>query len=143
MMQTNDYRRTHMSKEDEDRSTLDEIYAAFFSGDLDRWLSFWTEESIIWEAESLPYGGTYRGLEQIKKLAEKMGSLWTDLNLEIHEILGSDERLMAYGTWNGTGQKTGKRVTFPFAEMWVLKDGKVIEVVPIYSDTALINSVLT
>ena len=49
---------------------------------------------------------------------------------------------MAYGTWNGTGQKTGKRVTFPFAEMWVLKDGKVIEVVPIYSDTALINSVL-
>ena len=71
-----------------------------------------------------------------------MGSLWTDLNLEIHEILGSDERLMAYGTWNGTGQKTGKRVTFPFAEMWVLKDGKVIEVVPIYSDTALINSVL-
>ena len=113
-----------MSKEDEDRRTLDEIYAAFFSGDLDRWLSFWTEESIIWEAESLPYGGTYRGLEQIKKLAE------------------SDERLMAYGTWNGTGQKTGKRVTFPFAEIWVLKDGKVIEVVPIYSDTALINSVL-
>lgn len=132
-----------MSKEADDRKTLDQIYAAFFSGDLKRWLSFWTEESTIWEAESLPYGGTYRGLTEIESLAVKMGGLWTDLDLKIHEILGSDDRLMAYGTWNGTGEKTGVRVSFPFAEMWVFKDGKVVEVVPIYSDTALINSVLT
>ena len=69
-----------------------------------------------------------------------MGSLWEDLDFQIHEILGSDSRLIAYGTWNGTGKRTG--VTVPFTEIWVFKDGRVAEVTPIYGDTALVNSVL-
>ena len=131
-----------MSKETKDRATLDSLYEAFFSGDMESWLSFWNEESIIYEVESLPYGGMHKGLGAIKALAEKMGGLWEDLDLQIHEILGSDSRLIAYGTWNGTGKKSGRRITFPFAEVWVFKDGKVVEVTPIYGDTTLINSVL-
>ena len=34
-----------MSKESEDREVLNQIYAAFFAGELDLWLTFWTEES--------------------------------------------------------------------------------------------------
>ena len=131
-----------MSKEQQDRETLDALYDAFFSGDMESWLSFWDEESTIYEVDSLPYGGVHKGLDEIKVLAEKMGGLWEDLDLQIHEILGSENRLIAYGTWNGIGKRTGKRVTFPFSEVWVFKDGKVVEVTPIYGDTALINSVL-
>ena len=131
-----------MSKEARDQATLNKIYEAFFSGDMKSWLGFWDEESVIYEAESLPYGGHYQGPEQIKSLAEKMGSLWEDFDFQIQEILGSDSRLIAYGTWNGTGKRTGVRVTVPFTEIWVFKDDRVAEVTPIYGDTALVNSVL-
>ena len=131
-----------MSKESEDREVLDQIYAAFFAGDLDQWINFWTEDSELWEADSLPYGGTAKGLVQIRETAEQMGEAWEDLDLEIHDIVGNDDRLITYGTWTGTGRKTGKSATFPFAEVWVFKDHKVLKVTPIYGDTALINSVL-
>lgn len=132
-----------MSKEAKDREVLDKIYAAFFAGDLDLWLTYWTEDSVLWEADSLPYGGTAKGLVQIRETAEQMGEAWSDVDLDIHDIAGGDDRLITYGTWTGTGRKTGRSVSFPFAEVWVFKDQKVAKVTPIYGDTVLINSVLT
>jgi len=132
-----------MSKEAKDREVLDKIYAAFFAGDMDLWLTYWTEDSVLWEADSLPYGGEAIGLDAIQQTFNQMGEAWSETDLEIHDILGSDERLITYGTWTGTGRKTGKSVSFPFAEVWEFKDQKVAKVIPIYSDTVLINSVLT
>ena len=83
-----------MSKESEDRELLDQIYAAFFSGDLDLWLTFWTEDSELWEADSLPYGGTAKGLDQIRHTAEQMGEAWDDLNLEIQPVSSTCELLI-------------------------------------------------
>jgi len=132
-----------MSKEAKDREVLDKIYAAFFAGDMELWLTYWTEDSVLWEADSLPYGGGAKGLDAIQQTFKEMGEAWSEADLEIHDILGSDERLITYGTWTGTGAKTGKSVSFPFAEVWEFKDQKVAKVIPIYSDTVLINSVLT
>lgn len=131
-----------MSKEAEDRETLDKLYAAFLAGDLEEWINFWTDESTMWEAESLPYGGTHKGRKQIRAAIDIMFSVWSDVDLDVIDTLGSDERLIMYGNFTGTGAKTGKTITFPFAEMWVFKDHKVLEVKPIYGDTVLINSVL-
>lgn len=131
-----------MSKEAEDRETLDQLYAVFLAGDLDEWINFWTDESTMWEADSLPYGGTHKGREQIRAAIDIMFEVWEDVDLDVIDIVGSDERLIMYGNFTGTGRKTGKTATFPFAEMWVFKDHKVLEVKPIYGDTVLINSVL-
>ena len=125
-----------MSKESEDREVLNQIYAAFFAGELDLWLTFWTEESEMWEADSLPYGGTAKGLAQIRETAEQMGQAWDDLDLEIHDIVGNDDLLITYGTWTGTGTNFVKTM------LRLAKDHKVLKVTPIYGDTALINSIL-
>ena len=131
-----------MSKEARDREELDKLYAAFFAGDLDEWIKFWNEDAVMWEADALPYRGTHRGLKEIRAAVEIMGSVWSNVDLDIIDIVGSDERLITYGTFTGTGAKTGKTASFPFAEVWVFRDHKVAEVTPIYGDTVLINSVL-
>ena len=131
-----------MSKEVRDRKTLDEIYGAFFAGEFENWMGYWDENSVIREAESLPYGGDHKGPAQIRALAEQMGQLWAEFNIDFDAICGDDDRLVAFGTCNGVGRKTGRRIIFSFAEVWVFKGKKVVEVTPIYGDTALMNSVL-
>ena len=131
-----------MSKEARDRKTLDEIYGAFFSGEFENWMGYWDENSVIHEAESLPYGGDHKGPTQIRALAEKMDQLWAEFNVDFDDICGNDDRLVAFGTCNGVGRKTGKSIGFSFAEVWVFKGDKVVEVTPIYGDTALMCSVL-
>ena len=131
-----------MSKETRDRKTLDELYAAFFAGDFEKWMSFWSEDSVIREAESLPYGGDHKGTAEIQALAEKMGGLYEEFQIDFDGIFGNDDRLVAIGTCNCVGRKTGKSASFSFAEVWVFNGDKVAEVTPIYGDTALMNSIL-
>ena len=131
-----------MSKEARDRETLDGLYAAFFAGEFEKWMSYWDEDSVIREAKTLPYGGEHKGIQEIGALAEKMGGLYSEFNINFDGIYGDDTKLVAVGTCNCTGRKTGKRASFSFAEVWVFKNDKVVEVTPIYGDTALMNTVL-
>ena len=131
-----------MSKTDDDIKTVKGIYAAFLGGDFEKWLSFFDENSVLWEAQSLPYGGTFRGSKAIKDAILRMVACWDDVKLDVTDILANEHRVIAYGTFSGTGKATGKRASFPITEMWVISKGKVAEIVAIYADTALALSVL-
>jgi ketosteroid isomerase-like protein len=131
-----------MSKEARDRKTLDDIYAAFFAGDFEKWMSYWDENSVIREAQTLPYGGDHKGSAEIRALAEKMGGLYSEFKIDFDGIFGNDDKLVAIGTCVCTGRSTGKSASFSFAEVWVFNNDKVVEVTPIYGDTALMNAIL-
>jgi len=132
-----------MTQADQNRKTLHDIYGAFFSGDLEAWLSFFTEDSVFWEAESLPYGGVAKGVEQVRATVMKMIECWDDVSFDVDDVLANDQRVIAYGTFNATAKATGEKVSVPLAEMWRFRDGKVEEIVAIYGDTALINAALS
>ena len=129
-------------KADENRATLEAVYAAFFRGDLEGWLSFFDESSVFWEADSLPYGGVARGREGARATVMKMVDSWDDVAFDVEEMVASEQRVIAYGTFTGTGKATGKRVSFPLAEMWMFRNGKVAELKAIYGDTALAAAAL-
>ena len=125
-----------MSKIAENAATLDKIYAAFAVGDWESWKDHIDENSVLIEAESLPYGGRFKGMDIVKGL-EKIAHYWEDFDYQRHETYHGDTAIMVYGTMAATGKATGLRVSMPLAERWVLDGPIVREVTAIYGDTAL------
>ena len=132
-----------MTKAEEHRQTLENIYATFFKGDFEGWLAFFTDDSVFREPETLPYGGVVKGREQIQATVMKIVECWDDISYDVEDILANDQRAIAYGVFNATSKATGKKVSVPLAEMWRFKDGKVEEMLAIYGDTALLNSAMS
>lgn len=120
------------------RQVVDDAYAALFEkGDLDGFLADFDGDSVMIEAESLPYGGAFRGRDAIKAAIESVFGYWRDFAYEVEAIADSEEWVMAYGRFRATSVKTGQQIDVPLAEVWRIRDGKVALIHPVYSDTKL------
>ena len=119
------------------REVVDDAYAALFQrGDLEGFLADFDDRSEMIEAESLPYGGTYRGKDAIRSAIQAViTDYWEGFAYEIESIAYGDEYVMAYGRFSATGKKSGKKVSFPLAEVWKIREGRVALVHPVYGDT--------
>lgn len=119
------------------RQVVDDAYAALFErGDLEGFLADFDENSEMPEAEALPYGGTYRGKDAIRAAIQKViGEYWDDFAYDIESIVYGEEYVMAYGRFSATARTSGKAVSFPLAEVWRIRNGRVALVHPVYGDT--------
>ena len=89
------------------------------------------------EADTLPYGGVFRGRENVRKAVLTVMELWDNIALDIHVLTAGDDYVIAYGQFSATARATGRKVTFPLAEVWRLRGGKVVFLNPVYGDTGL------
>ena len=119
------------------RQVVDDAYAALFErGDLEGFLADFDDNSEMIEADSLPYGGTYRGKDAIRAAIQQViGEYWNDFAYDIESVVYGDEYVMAYGRFSAVGKKSGKKVSFPLTEVWRIRDGRVRLVHPVYGDT--------
>lgn len=118
-------------------------YAAMLDrGDLEGFLSFFTEDGVLLEAESLPYGGRYVGRDAIRDALVKIVETFSEFSFKPDVFATSGEWVIAYGTFAVTVRATGKQVTFPLAEATHVVDGKIKLINPVYSDTAAILAAL-
>jgi ketosteroid isomerase-like protein len=126
----------------QNKALLEEIYDAFFAGDLERWFTFIDEGSALIEVDCLPYGGAHRGVAAIRAAIDQILTCWDEGRFEIDEIYASEKSAIAYGTMHWTARATGRSVSFPLAEHWTFDGRKVRNVTPVYGDTALVLSAL-
>lgn len=120
------------------RQIVDDAYVALFeNGDLDGFLNDFDENSVMIEPVSLPYGGTYRGKDQIKAAIQNVFNYWNGFSYEIESIVYGDEYVMAYGRFSAASAKSGKKVSFHLTEVWRIRNGRVVLVHPVYGDTKL------
>ena len=119
------------------REVVDDAYSALFErGDLEGFLEDFDADSEMIEADSLPYGGTYRGKDAIRSAIQAVISdFWQDFAYDIESIAYGDEYVMAYGRFSAVGKKSGKKVSFPLTEVWKIREGRVALVHPVYGDT--------
>ena len=95
------------------------------------------------EAVSLPYGGTYKGLEGWRNLLTTVGSVFTEF-LPTVEYALTDEtgtRVIVMVSLTGRSIKTGERFATSMLELWELRDGQISAVRPYYWDTHLLRRV--
>lgn len=123
-------------QEKRNRETMQKIYAAMMVGDMETVKSFVADDIVIHEAESLPYGGLYRGPSGVDRLARLIYATWDDIDSQLIEVTAGGDRAVALMHFSAKGKRTGKSFSFPIAEAWRFnKEGKAIEWRPFYFDT--------
>lgn len=110
---------------------------SFLNADGAEFFGLFDEQSVLIEPEGLPYEGTYKGLESIKTALWQMSNCWQEWDVKPWQVTSGGDYIVVLIDFAATAVATGRRVAFPIAEAWHLRNGKVVSLRPIYGDTAL------
>jgi ketosteroid isomerase-like protein len=58
--------------------------------------------------------------------------------VSVQSVVAEGEQVVMLATMTGRGRETGTAFTMPIAEVWTLRDGKILRVTPHYLDTQLL-----
>jgi ketosteroid isomerase-like protein len=82
------------------------------------------------EAAGFPYGGTYRGADEIvKNVFARLGSEWHRFKVDMENLYDAGDTVIATGFYRGTYRKTSRAMEASFAHVLTLKDGKIVRFV--------------
>ncbi len=118
---------------------VEQLYERFHAGDLDGVRNL-LHPDIEWNAaEGYPAGGRYIGHEAVfTDFFPRSVGLYSDLRLDIEELIDAGDTVVARGRYVGTLQKTGVPVAVAFAHVWRVAGGRITWFQQ-YADTALFD----
>ena len=105
-------------------------YDAFNRGDIDAVMGIMDPE-IEWrepDVEGLPDRGTHHGPEAVAN--EVFGAVaehWDEFQAVPEEFLDAGDWVIVLGHFRVRGKATGRTVDAPYAHVWALRDGKVVQ----------------
>jgi ketosteroid isomerase-like protein len=115
--------------------TVRQVYVAMAGGDAAAVMANFHETMVLIEPESLPYGGTYKGLGEVGAVIGTI-SKYVDLaGLKVGRVLADDDTAVAYvtATWRNPDGTTQE---IPMRECYRFSDSKIIEMRVFYWDVA-------
>jgi ketosteroid isomerase-like protein len=130
-----------MSRESEERNIkfVQDLFAATGGGDWKAAESMLSTDFLVTEADTLPFGGIYRGPGALRELFEIVIASAGVVGLDIHEITAGGDRVVALLDLLLEGTPP---VRVPLAETFRFRDGKVCEIRPYYYDpTPIVSAV--
>jgi uncharacterized protein len=137
-----------MSQQQGDRRSPVEIarasYEAFERHDLDGVLAD-LHPSIEWQqAQGLPHGGTYTGVDEVRRnIFDPLDRDWWDeFTAQPDEFIDGGEEVVVLGRYRGIAKDSGRVLDVPFVHVWSIRDGKLIRFRQ-FLDTAGWNAALT
>ena len=110
------------------------LYRAFLKRELMTILSLVDPGIEIRQSESLPWGGTYKGLSGLKDFFGKLLDN-IDSKVEFTEWIEAGDAVVAIGRSHGTVKANGNSFDIAVVHVWHLRDGKAVKFEP-YVDTA-------
>jgi len=91
------------------------------------------------EADSLPYAGTYHGLDGWLTLTKAVGATFAGFRLQLLDYAGEGEdSLVVHFAISGRGRQSGTPFATRVLEYWRFRDGRIVRIDPFYFDTALV-----
>ncbi|MGW3075753.1 MULTISPECIES: nuclear transport factor 2 family protein [unclassified Kitasatospora] len=99
---------------------------------------FFAPDVVLRQADSLPYGGTWRGHSGMTRFFLTMGSVWESFEMVEQEFLATGETAVVLTQVRARARATGRELSFPILQTITVKDGKITEVRPFYWDTQVI-----
>ena len=115
-------------------STVDNVdlarnsYEAFGRGDLDGALAM-MDDDIEWhQAQGLPHGGLYHGVDEVRRsIFEPLDeSWWSEFSALPDQFLDAGSEIVVLGRYRGVGKETGKVLDVPFVHVWTVENGKAV-----------------
>jgi uncharacterized protein len=128
-----------MSYTEAQNKNIETVQAALHAallGEYDRLPALIADDFVIYEAESLPFGGVFRGLQGYIECMHGLNDFWANKGLAAPEFfaVGEDE-VIILSIFDGYIKKNGQHVEMPTVSLWNLKDGKVHSARPFFFDT--------
>ena len=116
------------SRDVDNVTTVRDSYEAFARGDLDAVVAGMDPEIVWHQAQGLPHGGVYRGLDAVRRaIFDPLDSdWWDDFRADPDELLDAGDSVVVTGRYTGRAKGTGKRLDVPFAHIWGFRDGKAV-----------------
>ena len=108
-------------------SRIRTAYEAFSRGDLDGALAP-LDENIVWhQAQGLPHGGVYHGLEEVRRVVFDPieESWWDGFDARPETFLDGGDAVVVLGRYTATAKATGRPLDVPFVHVWEVRDGRV------------------
>src|SRR5689334_22765236 len=101
-------------------AVIGEIYSAYGRGDVEAVLAA-CDPGIEWitSKETLPWSdGQYRGRQGVAKYFSDFSRYIDGLQLEVDELIGAGERVVAIGDLVATARDSGRNYRARFAQVW-------------------------
>ena len=112
-------------------------YVAFARGDLDAVMADMHPEIEWHQAQGLPHGGLYRGLDEVRtNIFDPLGQEWWEgFTADPDEFIDAGEQVVVVGRYRGVSKETRKQLDVPFVHIWSMSGDKAIRFRQ-YLDTA-------
>lgn len=116
-------------------SVIQQMYAAFGSGDLKAILSHVADDAewTNYGPPTIPYAGAWKG--QIPRFFEAIAGTTLGARVIAEDYIASGDRVVATGRFTATVKSTGAQIDTPVAHVFTLRAGKVTRWIG-YSDSA-------
>ena len=120
---------------------VDRAYTYLNKKDIPNYFSLMSPDVEFYQTRELPWGGDYRGLDEIKGFLSKIFPL-IDSTVEIDRYISAGEKIVAIGKTSGSAKLTGKKFSCNLAHIWTVKAEKIVRL-EVYIDTDVMNAALT
>ncbi|MBW4621293.1 MAG: nuclear transport factor 2 family protein [Cyanosarcina radialis HA8281-LM2] len=123
------------------------LFKAVEDRDIDGVLAAYDPEIVIRDAESLPYGGIYRGFEGAKQHINGAAQTWNPLQPATERkmdavFLDAGDYVIVLWRLRGLAMRSKRKLDLPVASVYKMRGGKIAESQMFYADTVEIRQFL-
>jgi uncharacterized protein len=103
-------------------------YEAFARDDMDAVLADMHPDIEWHQAQGLPHGGHYRGLDEVRRnIFDPLDrDWWEEFVVEPEELIEAGDQCVVLGRYRGVAKGTGKPLDVPFVHVWTFREGLAI-----------------
>lgn len=129
-----------MTEPTENANVTYNLLVSVQNGDLPAAKSCIAPDCIINEADSLPWGGVWRGPEGFAAMAARIFEFCkVGLNLSVTD---AGHVVLAHGTCTFTARKDGKTLEMPMIECHTIRAGRLVYADVFFKDTQAVNQLV-
>lgn len=123
-----------MPESSQNKQIIQDAYDAMARGDVKGFLGALDPQIEVREPDALPYGGAYRGIDELIGMFAKAGPVLDSSRMVVQALTADEDRVIALlriPLRDGTGEAL-------ISEHWRLRDGKAVELQVFWFDLSLV-----
>ncbi|MEJ3658378.1 nuclear transport factor 2 family protein [Actinomycetes bacterium KLBMP 9759] len=101
---------------------------------------FFAPDVVLHQADSLPYGGTWRGHDGMERFFIAMSRAWETFEMVEQDFLSTSGPLVVLTQVRARARATGRELRFPILQTITVENGRITEIRPFYWDAAAVAS---
>lgn len=117
------------------KEVVQQYYKTALAGEIEAMKRLLDPNIRVIEARSLPYGGVWSGTDSLMKLLASVFATWKDCAVEVKHMIAEGEWVLARTEMSGVGATSGIPFRMSLAEVFCVRNGRILEITPYYLDT--------